>query len=124
MQQFTYLVGGIFGVLSIVLGAFGSHALKKKWSKDLLEIYETGVKYQMYHALFLLLLANTLNFSILYSKLAVILCITGTLLFSGSIYGICILKNRTLSAKPLGPLTPLGGLCLLLSWLFFIIAIV
>lgn len=123
MQNIALIFGGTFGFLSIVLGAFGSHLLKKKWSKETLDSFEIGVKYQMYHALFLILLELSLPFNNLYSSLAVILAIVGVFLFSGSIYGICILKSRNLPVKFLGPLTPLGGLCLLLSWLFFTIAL-
>lgn len=123
MQQLAYISGGVFGLFSIVLGAFGSHLLKKKWSKDILDSFEIGVKYQMYHALFLILIASVLPFETNYSSLAVIFAIVGVCLFSGSIYGICSLKSRNLPVKVLGPITPLGGLCLLLSWLFFILAI-
>ncbi|MDO6739176.1 DUF423 domain-containing protein [Wenyingzhuangia sp. 2_MG-2023] len=123
MQQIAYLLGGIFGLLAIVLGAFGSHLLKKKWSKDILDSFEIGVKYQMYHALFLVLLGSTLTFNSISSTLSVIFAILGIFLFSGSIYGICSLKSRELPVKFLGPITPLGGLCLLLSWLFFLLAV-
>ncbi|MGY6648379.1 DUF423 domain-containing protein [Wenyingzhuangia sp. IMCC45574] len=122
MQQLAFVFGGVFGFVSIMLGAFGAHLLKKKWSHDILESFETGVKYQMYHALFLILLGGILNFESNFASLAVILAIVGVVLFSGSIYGICTLKSRELPVKFLGPITPLGGLCLLLSWLFFTIA--
>lgn len=123
MQQIAYLFGSIFGLLAIILGAFGSHLLKKKWSKDILESFEIGVKYQMYHALFLVLLGSTLTFNSISSTLSVIFAVLGIFLFSGSIYGICSLKSRELPVKFLGPITPLGGLCLLLSWLFFLLAV-
>ena len=124
MQTFTYISGGILGLLSIVFGAFGSHALKKVWTKEVLESFEIGVKYQMYHALFLILLGSTLNFECTYSSLSVYFCLAGVLLFSGSIYGICYFKSRNHSVKFLGPITPLGGLCLILSWLYFMIALI
>ncbi|MDO6803673.1 DUF423 domain-containing protein [Wenyingzhuangia sp. 1_MG-2023] len=123
MQQIAYLFGGIFGLLAIILGAFGSHLLKKKWSKDILDSFEIGVKYQMYHALFLVLLGSTLTFNSISSTLSVIFAVLGIFLFSGSIYGICSLKSREQPVKFLGPITPLGGLCLLLSWLFFLLAV-
>lgn len=124
MQQISFISGGLFGLISIVLGAFGSHLLKKKWSKEILDSFEIGVKYQMYHALFLILLGIALPFNNTSSTLAVVFTIVGIFLFSGSIYGICITKSRNLPVKILGPITPLGGLSLLLSWLFFIIALV
>lgn len=123
MQNLALIFGGIFGCTAIILGAFGSHLLKNKWSKEILDSYEIGVKYQMYHALFLILLEVSLPFNNTSSTLAVIMAIVGVFLFSGSIYGICILKSRKLPVKFIGPITPLGGLCLLLSWLFFIVAL-
>lgn len=123
MQQIAYIFGGLFGLFSIVLGAFGSHLLKKKWSKEILDSFEIGVKYQMYHALFLILLGMLLPFGTTYASLSVVFAIVGVILFSGSIYGICSLKSKNKPVKILGPITPLGGLCLLLSWLFFILAI-
>lgn len=124
MQQVAYIFGGFFGLFSIVLGAFGAHLLKKKWSKEILESFETGVKYQMYHALFLILIASILPFGGIVASLSVVFSIVGVFLFSGSIYGICTLKSRELPVKFLGPITPLGGLCLLLSWVFFIVAMI
>ena len=124
MQQAAYIFGGLFGFMAIVLGAFGSHLLKKKWSKEILDSFEIGVKYQMYHALFLLLIGVILPFDSSTEKLAVIFAIIGVFLFSGSIYGICILKSKDKSAKALGPITPLGGLSLLLSWLVFLLALI
>lgn len=123
MQQIAYLFGGVFGLLSIILGAFGSHLLKKKWSKEILESFEIGVKYQMYHALFLILIASTLTFTSTIACLAVGFAIAGICLFSGSIYGICYFKSKNIPIKFLGPLTPLGGLCLVFAWLFFTIAV-
>ena len=124
MQQAAFIFGGLFGFMAIVLGAFGSHLLKKKWSKEILDSFEIGVKYQMYHALFLLLVGVILPFDSSTEKLAVIFAIIGVFLFSGSIYGICILKSKGQSAKALGPITPLGGLSLLLSWLVFLLALI
>ncbi len=124
MQNIAFLIGGLFGCTAILLGAFGSHLLKKKWSKDILDTFEIGVKYQMYHALFLILLGTTLPFTSLYSTLAILFCAVGVLLFSGSIYGICIKKSASKPVKLLGPLTPLGGLCLLASWICFLVAVI
>ncbi|ANW96185.1 hypothetical protein AXE80_07795 [Wenyingzhuangia fucanilytica] len=124
MQNIAYIFGGLFGFISIVLGAFGSHLLKKKWSKEILDSFEIGVKYQMYHALFLILLGLVLPLPSTIATLAIILAIVGVIMFSGSIYGICILKSREIPVKFLGPITPLGGLCLLLSWAFFLLSLI
>jgi len=120
MQEFAFIFGGAFGFIAVVLGAFANHLLKKRWPKDLIDSFEIGVKYQMYHALYLVLLGQILPMDSTTAKLSVVFSIIGTLLFSGSIYGICMLKNQKKPIKLLGPITPLGGLCLLLSWLFFI----
>ncbi|MGY5354224.1 DUF423 domain-containing protein [Wenyingzhuangia sp. IMCC45467] len=124
MQELAYIFGGLFGFLAIVLGAFGSHLLKKKWSKEILDSFEIGVKYQMYHALYLILLGLVFPFKSTTENLTIIFAIIGVFLFSGSIYGICILKSRNKSVKVLGPITPLGGLCLLLSWMLFLLALI
>lgn len=124
MQQLAFVTGGIFGFTAIILGAFGSHLLKKRWSSELLHSFEIGVKYQIYHALFLILIGVSAPFDTTFSKLSVLFSIFGILLFSGSIYGICIVKSNNGTVKLLGPITPLGGLCLLLSWLFYTIAMI
>lgn len=118
MQQLALIFGGLFGFISIILGAFGSHLLKKKWSSETLNSFEIGVKYQIYHALFLILLGKVTSNTTL-NNYAIIFTIIGIILFSGSIYGICILKSKEKSVGILGPITPLGGLCLLLGWLTF-----
>ncbi|MDB4297583.1 DUF423 domain-containing protein [Flavobacteriaceae bacterium] len=120
MNNLAYFSGALFGFIAIVLGAFGSHLLKKKWSREILDTFEIGVKYQMYHALFLLLLGTIIpnNTTAIYS------CILGVLLFSGSIYGICIVKHLKKPVGLLGPLTPLGGLCLLISWFTLLLSLI
>jgi len=62
MEKKILILGLILGMLSIIFGAFGAHALKKVLSQESLDSFETGVRYQMYHALFLLLIANTAVF--------------------------------------------------------------
>lgn len=124
MQELAYIFGGLFGFFAIVLGAFGSHLLKKKWSKEILDSFEIGVKYQMYHALFLILAGTILPFKTPTENLVIIFAIIGVFLFSGSIYGICVLKSKKRPVKVLGPITPLGGLSLLLSWLVFLLSLV
>ena len=113
------------GTVAIVLGAFGAHALKKVLADSQLNTFEVGVRYQMYHALFLLLIVN-LNFLSLKEKTIIMyLVVVGVILFSGSIYLISTSAITKLQASILGPLTPIGGLFLIVSWLYlFYIAIV
>jgi len=119
------LLGTIFAAISIALGAFGAHALKKVLSEAQLNSFEVGVRYQMYHALFLLLIAN---FTFLTGKEKVVimyLVIIGVLLFSGSIFLLATSTITKLKTSFIGPLTPIGGLFLIASWiyLFYCVAV-
>lgn len=107
-----------FGMLAVIFGAFGAHALKKILSEDQLKSFETGVKYQMYHAIVLLVLG--LNPTYITSE--IYWCFTiGILLFSFSIYGLVISSAKGKKLKLLGPITPLGGLLFIVGWLLLII---
>lgn len=125
MQKIFLISGALLGGLAVILGAFGAHALKAKLSPESLQIFETGVRYQFYHALALLLVAllsdkmnaSSMNFSGYFF-------IAGVILFSGSIY---LLATREIlgidSWKSfLGPITPLGGLCFVVGWILLLIA--
>ena len=109
-------MGAFYGLLAIILGAFGAHALKKKLSSDLLQSFEVGVRYQMYHAIVLLVLAFNLNFDQKLDTYIVNCFVYGTLLFSFSIYGLCLSAARGKKMRFLGPVTPIGGLLLTLGW--------
>ena len=113
MSQFF---GALFGFLGIVLGAFGAHVLKKRFTADQLTSFETGVKYQMYHALLLLILSFNLGFNTAVETFIITCIISGTFLFSFSIYGLCLSGAFGRKWKWLGPVTPLGGLLLTLGW--------
>lgn len=107
-------------MLSVILGAFGAHALKKILSVERLESFETGVRYQMYAAFFLLIAGYILKFDTSSQKWISILMIAGTMLFSFSIYGLSLQDRFGLNLKFLGPITPLGGLLMILAWLMLI----
>lgn len=112
--------GAVFGALGIILGAFGAHALKKIFSEDQLKNFETGVKYQMYHALLLIITGLHPDIFNEYTQ-ALYYCLTaGIVLFSFSIYGLCISSALNKKIKILGPLTPLGGILLLCAWILII----
>jgi len=116
----TYLIlAALLGALSVILGAFGAHGLKSIVSPDVLEIYETAVRYQFYHVFALLavgllmLHAPQRMFSI-----AGIFFIAGILLFCGSLYLITALKAGGKEiATGIGILTPIGGLLFIIGWL-------
>ena len=112
----AYLTGAIFGFLGVITGALGAHALESVLTPDQLDSYETAVRFQMYHALLLILLGNLMEKNeskwITYSVYSLIL---GTILFSGSIYVL------VLTSIPVGLLTPLGGLLLIAGWSMIIL---
>ena len=115
--QITIVTAAIFGMLSVIFGAFGAHALKKILSEEQLKSFETGVKYQMYHALVLLIVGYTQNeiSSGLYWSFTI-----GIILFSFSIYGLVISSAKNKKLRFLGPVTPLGGLLLIIGWGFLL----
>ncbi|ALR32595.1 hypothetical protein ATE47_12655 [Chryseobacterium sp. IHB B 17019] len=116
MKTITLVFGAVYGVLSVILGAFGAHALKKILSVERLESFETGVRYQMYAAFFLLIVGYILKFDTSSQKWISIMMIAGTVLFSFSIYFLSLQDYLGMNLKFLGPITPLGGLLMILSW--------
>jgi len=121
IKEITLILGAVFGILAIVLGAFGAHALKKQFTVEQQAIFETGVKYQMYHAILLVVIG--LNFPLVNTleHVMVLFIILGIILFSFSIYGLCISSSRGKKIKLLGPITPLGGLCLIIGWVLMLV---
>lgn len=116
MKTITLIFGAVYGMLSVILGAFGAHALKKILSVERLESFETGVRYQTYAAFFLLIIGYILKFETSTEKWTSILMIAGTFLFSVSIYFLSMQDYMGANLKFLGPVTPLGGLLMILSW--------
>lgn len=115
------LLGALSGFIAVAAGAFGAHGLKPRLTPDLLAIFETGARYQMYHALALVLVgvlalrrsdAGTAGGVLPSLTAAGWLFLAGTLLFSGSLYVLSLSGQRWL-----GAITPLGGLCFLGGWL-------
>lgn len=118
MVDLILISGASLGALAVILGAFGAHKLKKILSEDLQKSFETGVKYQMYHALLLLFLGTHLNLNEGIEKATALCILIGTILFSFSIYGLCLSKERKLTF--LGPVTPLGGILLTIGWVLLL----
>ena len=110
-------MGALYGLLAVIFGAFGAHALKKSLSEEQLRSYETGVKYQMYHALLLLVLGFNLDLSTALDTYMAYCFIIGIFLFSFSIYGLVLSGARGTKIKFLGPITPIGGLLLVCGWM-------
>lgn len=117
MERKIIATAAFLGLTAIVLGAFGAHALKNYLTPEQLISFETGVKYQMYHALFLLFLGLSAVFlTDKTKKLMYWLVVLGVTFFSGSIY-LLTTKNVTgIDFIFLGPITPIGGTLLISAW--------
>ena len=120
MIQKALIFGSLFGCTAVIFGAFGAHLLKKKLTSDQLQSFETGVKYQMYHAIVLLIIGFNLERSTSLDNCILYAFIIGTLLFSFSIYGLVLSSANNKKLKFLGPITPLGGLFLVAGWALLI----
>lgn len=114
------IIAGIFGALSVAIGAFGAHGLENTLTaNNRLDTFETGVKYQLYHTLALFLLGILMvSFQNSYFNYAAFSFIAGILVFSGSLY-VLSLTNITW----LGAITPIGGLGFILGWVFLILGV-
>ena len=116
MERKITSVGAFMGILAIILGAFGAHALKEQLSIDQLNAFETGVKYQMYHALFLLFLGLNTLLDEKAKKTVFQFVIFGVFFFSGSIYLLTTKAVTGVDFKFIGVVTPIGGALLILAW--------
>lgn len=112
-------VGAVFGGVGVALGAFGAHALKGRLTPHMLSVFEIGIKYQMYHALALVLLGLlAIKVDNWMLKASGVSFAVGILLFSGSLYGLALSDNRSL-----GVVTPFGGVCFLIGWIMLGISV-
>jgi len=121
MKNQTILISGaVFMALGVLLGAFGAHALKNIISPEMLAVYKTGVEYQFYHALGLLLI-GLIGFQVKskYLRWSGLFITIGIILFSGSLYVLTLSGIRAL-----GAITPIGGLSFVAGWIFLAIAII
>ena len=116
MNKKILITACFLGFAAIILGAFGAHGLKDLIPMESVQSFEIGVRYQMYHALFLLFAGST---SLISSKMKTrifYLVIAGCILFSGSIYGLATNLLTNFDFKSIGFITPIGGLCFILAW--------
>jgi uncharacterized membrane protein YgdD (TMEM256/DUF423 family) len=124
MQKSTVLIGAIFIVVAIILGAFGAHALKAVLTEEKLLSFETGVRYQLIQGVSLLIIglnSTSIGFEL---KLVERLLIIGTILFSISIYLLAMADLLRVSMKWLGPVTPIGGSLMIIGWFVFIFRLI
>ncbi|MFK7050991.1 MULTISPECIES: DUF423 domain-containing protein [Flavobacterium] len=116
MDKKILLTALLFGAVSIILGAFGAHALKKILNSDQLVSFEVGVRYMMYHAFFLLFLGTTSIILPEQKNVIFNLVVGGVLFFSVSIFLLSTQSITGLNFKFLGPITPVGGVLLISAW--------
>lgn len=124
MKELVLIMGGVYGTLAVIFGAFGAHGLKKYLDLEQLKSFETGVKYQIYHALLLIFTGFIFPFKEFTENLMGWFLIIGVFFFSFSIYGLVLSSARGRKMSFLGPVTPLGGLLLVMGWILFTINIV
>ena len=116
MNKIILVSASVFGLLAIILGAFASHGLKELISAESLQTFETGVRYQMYHAIVLLFIGITTHFNKRTKQLLYYLIVIGILFFSGSIYGLATNDLSDFDFRNIGLITPIGGFLLIVSW--------
>lgn len=126
MHKWFLITASLIGALSVALGAFGAHSLKQVLAPDALSVFETGVRYQFYHAIALLFTG------ILYEKYPGKLmqwagnCFQlGILLFSGSLYALTATKaTEMVGMSKIGIITPFGGLFFIAGWIMMVLAFI
>lgn len=116
MDKKILATAAFLGMTGILLGAFGAHGLKKIVEPDAVASFETGVRYQIYHALFLLFIGSTTFLSESAKKQIFTLVVIGVALFSVSIYFLALKKYISFDIKKFGFVTPIGGLLLIGAW--------
>ncbi|GAA3570275.1 DUF423 domain-containing protein [Snuella lapsa] len=117
MSNKTLLItAALLGLTSVVFGAFGAHGLKALITVEAQQTFETGVRYQMYHALLLLFAGSTSFISNKSKKYIYYLVVVGVLFFSGSIYGLATNALTGFDFRKIALVTPVGGLLLILGW--------
>lgn len=119
MAKGFFITAAIMAFLAVACGAFGAHGLKSRVTEDMLETFQTGIQYQFYHALGLMVVAVMMQLfepgALL--KVSGYLFIGGILVFSGSLYGLVLT-----GVKWLGAITPIGGLAFLAGWLCLVVS--
>ena len=122
MDRIFIAIGALSGCLAVAAGAFGAHALRARLAADMLDVFQTGVTYQMYHALALvgvgMLLARFSSDGSSWLSVSGWMFVAGSILFSGSLYALALSGTTWL-----GAITPLGGVAFLIGWLALAIGV-
>lgn len=119
MNKTIVVLGVFFGMTAVILGAFATHGLEKVVAKEAIATFETGARYQMYHAFLLLFIGIWDGLSLKRRLFLMRLIVVGTLLFSGSIYLLATNSLTSFDFKKIALLTPLGGTLLIVAWGLF-----
>jgi uncharacterized membrane protein YgdD (TMEM256/DUF423 family) len=112
------VIAALLGAVTIAIGAFGAHGLKELVDAEALNSFETGVRYQMYHVIVLLVIGLTPMISLKIKKRILFLFLIGILLFSGSIYLLSLKEVLPFNVKSIAFITPIGGLSFIFGWLY------
>ena len=121
MDRKIFLLACVTGGLGVVLGAFAAHGLKPLLSISAFESFNTGIRYQMYHAFLLFFIGITTQIKLNQKSILFKLISIGVLLFSGSIYLLSTNDLTPFNFKVIGFITPIGGLFLIASWLLLFV---
>ena len=127
MYKPALMAGALFAALAVIFGAFGAHTLKETFlmPQDQLAIFDTGVRYQFYHSIALLITGIIFSsFPVKQLKLANTFFIIGIILFSGSLYAMTLLRISGVGLGPVGIITPIGGLCFIIGWVLLLVGII
>jgi uncharacterized membrane protein YgdD (TMEM256/DUF423 family) len=119
MERLFVMIGALSAGIAVAAGAFGAHALRARLEPRMLEVFETGARYQMYHALALLAVAWVVSrWPGSLANSSGWLFLAGTVLFSGSLYAMAFTGIRAL-----GAITPIGGVCFIAGWICLALAV-
>ncbi len=121
MNKTILITATLLGIIGIVLGAFAAHGLKQLIAEESIQTFETGVKYQMYHAIFLLFVGTSNVVQPKFKRIIFYLTLIGIIFFSGSIYGLSTNTLSSFDFKTIGFITPVGGLLLIGAWTILLI---
>ncbi len=124
MGRRFYVAGFLFGLIGVIMGAFAAHGLKPVLTPESLDSFETGVRFQMYHALLFILLGTMKPLSLRLSNWVFILLLGGVILFSGSIYLLATNSLTSFDFTTIALVTPLGGSLLIGCWILLLISFI
>lgn len=115
-KKIWIIISAVSGFTAVVIGAFGAHGLREKLSPEMLEVYKTGILYQFFHTIVLLILSLT---NIIKGRITSIFFLAGIILFSFSLYIYSTSGNQFFAM-----ITPLGGVCFLIGWFWLIVEVI